>query len=495
MRFKNPQKARGLAGHGHQARRPVPAGPGQRRPGAVRRGEQGAARAGGRGAGHGARPRVHRRAHRRVRGRRRRLARARLGDRSNSSAGCPGRRSRSSPTTSSRRDSVIVCWAMGLTQHRNAVATIREIVNFLLLRGNIGRPGAGAVPGPRAQQRPGRPDDGHLGEDARRASSTRCARSSASSRRAQHGLDTVDSIRAMRDGRVEVFIGPRRQLRRRHAGHRGHRGGAGPVRAHRARLDQAQPLAPAHGREALILPCLGRTERDVQASGEQYVTVEDSMSMVHASRGRLAPGVAAAAQRGRDRHRARRRAVRRRTSGGRRWARTTRSSGKHIERRGARLATTSTRGSASRAASCCPRPPRDSRTLPDRHRQGRTSPSTRVSAVEVPPGHLLLQTVRSHDQFNTTVYGLDDRYRGINGGRRVVFGQRRRPRASSASRDGDLVDLVSVWADGERRAPGFRWSSTRRPPGAPPRTSPRRTCWSRWTPPPRTATPRRRSRS
>jgi anaerobic selenocysteine-containing dehydrogenase len=101
-----------------------------------------------------------------------------------------------------------------------------------------------------------------------------------------------------------------------------------------------------------------------------------------------------------------------------------------------------------------PRPPRDSRTFP--------TPSGKAlftvnppSAVEVPDGHLLLQTVRAHDQFNTTVYGMDDRYRGITGGRRVVFvsGDDLRERGL---RSGDLVDMVSVWADGERRAKGFR---------------------------------------
>ena len=74
----------------------------------------------------------------------------------------------------------------------------------------------------------------------------------------------------------------------------------------------------------------------------------------------------------------------------------------------------------------------------------------------MPPGHLLLQTIRSHDQFNTTIYGLDDRYRGIKAGRRVVFVQRRRPGRASGSRTASMVDLVSVWADGERRAEDFR---------------------------------------
>ena len=101
-----------------------------------------------------------------------------------------------------------------------------------------------------------------------------------------------------------------------------------------------------------------------------------------------------------------------------------------------------------------PRGPHDSRTFPTATGKARftVNPPT---AVEVPPGHLLLPTVRSHDQFNTTVYGLDDRYRGIKGGRHVVFVNEDDLRACGLQ-DGDLVDLVSVCPDGERRARGFR---------------------------------------
>src|SRR5579871_4452706 len=184
--------------------------------------------------------------------------------------------------------SVIVCWAMGLTQHRNAVATIREIVNFLLLRGNIGRPGAGPSPirghsnvqGDRTvgiwEKMPDRFLDAlrdEFGFEPPR----------------EHGWDTVDSIRAMRDGKVDVFFAL---------------GGNFAVATPDTAVTEAALARCAltvhvatklnrshlcHGREALLLPCLGRTERDVQAGGEQFVTVEDSMSMVHASRGRLLP--------------------------------------------------------------------------------------------------------------------------------------------------------------------------------------------------------------
>ncbi|HEY7174812.1 MAG TPA: molybdopterin dinucleotide binding domain-containing protein, partial [Micromonosporaceae bacterium] len=101
-----------------------------------------------------------------------------------------------------------------------------------------------------------------------------------------------------------------------------------------------------------------------------------------------------------------------------------------------------------------PRGPHDSRTFNTATGKARftVNPPT---TVEVPDGHLLLQTVRSHDQFNTTVYGLDDRYRGIKGGRRVIFVNADDLR-DRGLRDGDMVDVVSIWSDGERRAKAFR---------------------------------------
>jgi molybdopterin-dependent oxidoreductase alpha subunit len=346
---------------------------------------------------------------------------------------------------------IVVCWAMGLTQHRNAVATIREIVNFLLLRGNIGRPGAGPAPirghsnvqGDRtmgiSEKMPEAFLDAlrdELGFDPPRT----------------HGWNTVDSIRAMRAGKVDVFFGL---------------GGNFAVAAPDTEATEAALARCAltvhvstklnrshlcHGTEALILPCLGRTDRDVQAGGEQFVTVEDTMSMVHASRGQLAPGspalrseVAIVAGLGhalfgddvgwlamRDDYSVIRRHIERVVPGF-----------ESFEERVARP-----------GGFMLPRPPRDSRTFPTPTGKARFTVNPPTAAA-VPEGHLLLQTVRSHDQFNTTVYGLDDRYRGIRGGRRVVF-VNVLDLAGYGLADGDLVDLVGVADDGERRAAGFR---------------------------------------
>jgi molybdopterin-dependent oxidoreductase alpha subunit len=268
----------------------------------------------------------------------------------------------------------------------------------------------------------------------------------------EHGWGTVDAIRAMRDRQVDAFFALG-----------GNFVAATPdtevtaaamancaLTAHVATKLNRSHLH--HGREALILPCLGRSERDVRAAGEQFVTVEDSMSMVHSSRGRLAPASPQL-----------RSEVAIITELGRRlfgddldW----REMGedyslirKHIEHVVPGFDAYEERVSQP-GGFMLPRPPRDSRTFETATGKARftVNPPT---AVEVPDGHLLLQTVRSHDQFNTTVYGLDDRYRGIKGGRHVIFvnGADLRDRGL---RDGDLVDIISVWADGERRAKNFR---------------------------------------
>ncbi len=348
-------------------------------------------------------------------------------------------------------DSVIVCWAMGLTQHRNAVATIREIANFLLLRGNVGRPGAGAAP---IRGHSNVQGDRTMGiwEKMPDAFLDRLRDEFGFEPPRAHGHDTVDTIRAMRDGKIDVFVALG-----------GNFVAATPdsdvtaaamanctLTAHVATKLNRSHLY--HGREALLLPCLGRTERDVRCGSEQFVTVEDSMGMVHSSRGRLAPGSEqlrseaaivcglGAALFGAD-------------LGWSAMAADYRVIRKHIEHVVPGCHAFEERVSAP-GGFALPNGPRDARRFDTETGKARFTCNP-PSTVEVPAGHLLLQTVRSHDQFNTTVYGLDDRYRGVRGGRRVVFVNTDDLR-DRGLRDGDLVDLVSVWTDGERRAPGFR---------------------------------------
>jgi molybdopterin-dependent oxidoreductase alpha subunit len=345
----------------------------------------------------------------------------------------------------------VVCWAMGLTQGPHAVATIQEIVNVQLLRGMVGRPGAGLCPVRGHSNVQGDRTMGIWHEPPPWLAGLGAALGIALPQRRGH--DTVDAIRAMRDGRVRVF-----------ASLGGNFAAATPdtsvteaaLRNCALTVQISTKLNRSHlvtGRTALVLPCLGRTERDSQATGAQFTTVEDSMSVVHASRGRLPPaspqlrsevavvcGIGEALGLTRIP-----------------WA------GYAADYRTIRAQISATvpgfAGFEERVDEpggfVLPHPPRDSRTFPTSSGRARFTVHE-LAAVPVPPGRLLLQTVRSHDQYNTTIYGLDDRYRGVRGGRRVVF-VHPDDLAALAVPDGSTVDLVSEWRDGtERRAAGFR---------------------------------------
>ncbi|MEO7268986.1 MAG: FdhF/YdeP family oxidoreductase [Knoellia sp.] len=354
--------------------------------------------------------------------------------------------------------SVIVCWAMGITQHRHAVATIQEMVNVLLIGGHIGREGAGVCPvrghsnvqGDRTMGIFERPSAGFL--DALDAEF------SITSPR-EHGVDAVDTVRALRDRRATVFFAM----------------GGNFVRAMsdsdvtESALEAAEltchvstKLNRSHtvtGREALILPTLGRTERDSQVTGEQVVTVEDSMAMVHASRGRLAPASEALLSEVAIVCELARRVL----------------PDSSINWSGMRGDYRVIRDHISRVVPGFDR--FEERILDKGGFQLPLAPRQREFNVEggrarfsvhrleyptCPPGRLLLQTIRSHDQYNTTIYGLDDHYRGITGGRRVIFVN---PSDLAALGLGDeqMVDIISEWhgVEGgeeltERRAEEFR---------------------------------------
>lgn len=352
--------------------------------------------------------------------------------------------------------SIVACWTMGLTQHRNAVATIREVVSFLLLRGNVGRPGAGACPirghsnvqGDRTMGINERPPRAFL--DALQAEF-------GFTPPREHGLDVVGSIAALRDGRARVFVGLG-----------GNFAAAAPdsavtfaaLRNADLTVSISTTLNRTHvhpGREALILPTLGRTELDTTGGREQFVTVEDSMSRVKASRGAIAPAgdglrsepwivatLAGAVLGGADipwstfaeDYDAVRERIARVVAG--------------FEAFGTRLV--DHRGRARRSFTL-PNPPRDARRFPTPSGRAEFTVNP-VEPIEVPPGHLLLQTLRSHDQFNTTIYALDDRYRGITGRRDVLFLNPRDAAAAGLAPE-DRVDVVSVAPDGERRLPGL----------------------------------------
>ncbi|NDL59743.1 FdhF/YdeP family oxidoreductase [Phytoactinopolyspora mesophila] len=349
--------------------------------------------------------------------------------------------------------SVIVCWAMGLTQHKNSVPTIREIVNFLLLRGNIGRPGAGACP---VRGHSNVQGDRTMGiwEKMPDAFLDALGAEFGFEPPREHGHDTVNTIRAMIDGRIRVFMALG-----------GNFAAATPDSERTANALRSVPLTVhvstklnrSHvvpGRRSLILPCLGRTERDVQTGREQFVTVEDSMSMVHASRGKLPPAsgelrsevaiVSGLARRvlGNDDPTP--------------WEEFTADYSK-IRERISRVVPgfeNFEQRVAAPGGFVLPHPPRDERRFNTADARARFTVND-LDVMVLPPGRLILQTIRSHDQFNTTIYGLDDRYRGIHNGRRVVFVNHDDLEELGIA-DGTPVDLVSEWGDGERRAPAFR---------------------------------------
>jgi molybdopterin-dependent oxidoreductase alpha subunit len=362
------------------------------------------------------------------------------------------------------RDSsaTVFCWAMGITQHRNAVATVKEIVNVALLQGNIGKPSAGLCPvrghsnvqGDRTMGIWERPP-AHFLDALRDEFGFEPPR--------EHGLDTVEAVRALRDGRAKVFFAM---------------GGnfvsavsdtevtEDAMRRADLTVHVSTKLNRSHvvtGGEALILPALGRSEKDLTGGREQRVTVEDSMSAVHASKGPLTPAssmlrsevdiVCSLAEA---------------TLGARHaipWS-DFRADYAAIRRRIANVVP----GCAAYdekvdqpGGFVMPHPPRDSRTFHTKHERALFSASP-LEVLEVPEGRLLLQTLRSHDQFNTTIYGLDDRYRGVKGGRRVVFVHPDDIEHLGFA-DGDLVDLVSEWHDTTRTAPDFRIVSYDQPRG------------------------------
>lgn len=348
----------------------------------------------------------------------------------------------------------VVCWAMGLTQHKHAVPTIREVVNLLLLRGAIGRPGAGVCP---VRGHSNVQGDRTMGIFERPAPAFLDAleKEFGFAPPRAHGYDVVRAIRALRDGDAKVFLAMG-----------GNFVSASPdtdvteaaMRRARLTVHISTKLNRSHavtGARALILPTLGRTERDLQDGGEQFVTVEDSMGMVHASRGRLAPaGPGLLSEPAIVCRLARAVLGSRSTTPWETFERDYAAVRDRIARVVPGFEDFNARV-ARPGGFTLPHAPRDERRFPTATGKANFTAAP-VEYPKLPAGRLLLQTLRSHDQYNTTIYGLDDRYRGIKNGRRVVLVH---PDDATALGfpDGSRTDLVSEWRDGtERRADGFR---------------------------------------
>ncbi|CRK49285.1 putative enzyme [Rhodococcus sp. RD6.2] len=355
-------------------------------------------------------------------------------------------------------DRTIACWAMGLTQQTHGVATIQELTNLLLMRGMMGKPGAGVCP---VRGHSNVQGDRTMGIWEKMPETFLAAldREFGITSPRRHGFDTVGAIRAMRAGDASVFMAMGGNFIR-----------ATPdtaateeaLRRCSLTVQVSTKLNRSHvvaGRTALILPTLGRTDKDVQASGKQLVSVEDSMSMVHLSRGSLTPA---------SEH------LRSEVAIVCDLAHELFGAGHTVPWATLAADYDRIRDAISRVVPGCenynervrqpdgfqlPHPPRDRREFPTR--TGKANFVTgELRWVRTPPGRLILQTMRSHDQYNTTIYGLDDRYRGVKGGRRVIFVSAADLVEQGLS-DGARVDVVSEWtaADGsveERRVHDFR---------------------------------------
>jgi len=347
---------------------------------------------------------------------------------------------------------VIVCWAMGLTQHAHGVANVQEIVNLLLLRGNIGKPGAGPCPVRGHSNVQGDRTMGIFERPAAKFLDALEAEFGFAPPR-DHGLDTVGAIEAMRDGRARAFVGLG-----------GNFAVAAPdtpvveagLRRMRLTVHIATKLNRTHlvtGEESLLLPCLGRSERDVRAGRDRFVTVEDSMAVVHRSRGGLEP--AGPILRSEPEIVA---GIARATLGSASqvaWEALADDYDRvrdHIERVVPGFADYNRRVRRP-GGFTLPRAPRRRRFETPSGRAG-------FSVHPVPPdplspGQFLMMTIRSHDQYNTTIYGEDDRIRGIESGRRVVL-VRPGDLEDAGLREGDLVHLTSHYAGETRSLAGFR---------------------------------------
>ena len=347
----------------------------------------------------------------------------------------------------SQSKSTIVCWAMGITQHKNSVSTIQEIVNFLLLGGNIGKKGAGVCPvrghsnvqGDRTVGINHKPSPIFI-DSLEKSTGIRSPE--------KHGFDSVEAVKAMEEGLGKVFLAM---------------GGnflSAMSDTNRTSTALSNCNLTVHistkpnrshlitGKTGLILPCLGRTEEDIsQIVGKQFVTVENSMGIVHSSTGTFKPasdklisepaivsGIAGALESRLERS-------------GIPWKNL--SDNYNLIRD---LIENTIPGFEdynirikSKSGFYLPNPPRDSRTFKTKNGLANFVSSDITYAKS--SDKFMMMTIRSHDQYNTTIYGLDDRYRGIKNGRRVVL-MNDKDIVNLGLSKGSMVDLSSEMKSG-----------------------------------------------
>ena len=365
--------------------------------------------------------------------------------------GIPLEKIKEATTLIINNEKIIICWAMGLTQHKNAVDNIRELVNILLLKGSIGKKGAGTCPvrghsnvqGDRTMgiwEKPSASFLDHLEKEFRFKAPRK------------HGLDVVASIEAMHQKKAKVFVGmggnfvsatPDTEFT------------AAAIRNCALTVQISTKLNRSHlihGKKALILPCLGRSEEDIQTSGMQFITVENSMGIVHQSRGHLKPhsekllsepaivvGLANATLKSTKTD----------------W--TGFASNYDLIRSKIEATIPGFKNYNERVRI------KGGFYLPNNARENNYASTASGKAnftlnepsdLKLESNQFIMMTIRTHDQYNTTIYGLDDRYRGVLNERRVVFMNKKDMKTQSLKQL-DVVDLTSHFKDERRIARGF----------------------------------------
>ena len=354
----------------------------------------------------------------------------------------------------------IICWAMGITQQKNGVDNVQEIVNVLLLKGSIGKPGAGTCPvrghsnvqGDRTMGIWEKPKESFLKKLDERFNFTAPR---------EHGYDVVEAIKAMDEEKLKVFIGlggnfisatPDSQFT------------GEAMQKCELTVQISTKLNRGHlvtGQEALILPCISRSETDIQKSGKQFITVENSMGVVHKSTGSLDPassnlksehaiiaGIANATLKNSSTN----------------WDDMINNYDvvrDHIEETIAGFNDFNKRVRVSGGFSL----PNGSRT------RAFTTPDNKANFTvnnlpkeKIKDGNFIMMTIRTHDQYNTTIYGMDDRYRGISNERRVILMNPSDMKKKGYKQE-QIVNLTSHFNGEERNASNFKVISYNIPEG------------------------------
>ncbi len=350
-----------------------------------------------------------------------------------------------------KSERIIYCWAMGLTQHKNAVDNISEIVNLLLLKGSIGKPGAGACP---VRGHSNVQGDRTMGiyEKPKHEFIDKLNEVYDLNAPFDYGLDTVESMTAMHTGKAKVFfaMGGNFLSATPDTNYTGE-----ALENCELTVSVATKLNRTHfftGEESLILPCLGRTDLDIKNNKEQFVSVENSMGIVHQSRGTLKPPSVKLLSEPEIVCRLAKATLNSRSKVN--WDKML----EHYD---------NIRDEIEKVIPGFDNYNKRVRNnggfyLPNSARDGNFNTlsgkamftTSEIPTLELADDEYLMMTIRSHDQFNTTIYGLDDRYRGILNGRRVIL-MNKADIKKAGLKHNDTVNLATYY-DKERMVENFK---------------------------------------